>query len=213
LTIASQAQGDILYFNGTNWVRLAAGTANTVLQTNGASTDPFWGGKNQIFTSDGTFTAPTGITLVWLSGCGGGGGGAGGYDNIGGGGGGGGSTFFRVAYTVIAGNNYTVDIGAGGAGGLHDNAGINGANTTFNSVVMGNYGVKGLASVETPTGGAGGAAIDIAPDDGSSGASMTAGAGKSGYAVAGGTGGTGTETTNGQGGGGAGSINSGSNGA
>lgn len=31
LTLTSQASGDIPYFNGTNWVRLAAGAANTVL--------------------------------------------------------------------------------------------------------------------------------------------------------------------------------------
>lgn len=42
LTIASQAQGDILYFNGTSWVRLAPGTAGQRLQTNGAGADPSW---------------------------------------------------------------------------------------------------------------------------------------------------------------------------
>lgn len=42
LTITGQAQGDILYFNGTSWVRLAAGTAGQVLQTNGAGANPSW---------------------------------------------------------------------------------------------------------------------------------------------------------------------------
>ncbi|MFA6431744.1 MAG: hypothetical protein WCV91_05145, partial [Candidatus Margulisiibacteriota bacterium] len=35
LTIASQAQGDIVYFNGTSWTRLAAGTSGQLLKTNG----------------------------------------------------------------------------------------------------------------------------------------------------------------------------------
>lgn len=39
---ASPAQGDIMYFDGSNWVKLAAGTAGYVLQTNGASANPTW---------------------------------------------------------------------------------------------------------------------------------------------------------------------------
>ncbi len=42
LKIASQAQGDILYFNGTNWVRLPANTDGYVLQTHGAAANPTW---------------------------------------------------------------------------------------------------------------------------------------------------------------------------
>lgn len=42
LAIAGQAQGDVLYFNGTNWVRLPAGTAGNVLQTNGVGGNPNW---------------------------------------------------------------------------------------------------------------------------------------------------------------------------
>jgi len=43
LTITSEAQGDVLYFNGTNWVRLAAGTAGQSLVTAGAASNPYWG--------------------------------------------------------------------------------------------------------------------------------------------------------------------------
>src|ERR1041385_3880934 len=39
---ASPAQGDILYYNGSDWVRLAAGTSGKVLQTNGAAANPSW---------------------------------------------------------------------------------------------------------------------------------------------------------------------------
>jgi hypothetical protein len=43
LSIASQAQGDIIYHNGTTWVRLAAGgTAGHFLKTNGAGANPEW---------------------------------------------------------------------------------------------------------------------------------------------------------------------------
>ena len=43
LTIASQAQGDILYYNGTIWTRLGAGTAGQVLRTEGAGANPTFG--------------------------------------------------------------------------------------------------------------------------------------------------------------------------
>ena len=38
----SVAQGDILYYNGTNWVFLAPGTSGDYLQTQGASANPRW---------------------------------------------------------------------------------------------------------------------------------------------------------------------------
>lgn len=40
--VSSLAQGDILYFNGTNITRLGAGSAGEVLQTNGAGANPSW---------------------------------------------------------------------------------------------------------------------------------------------------------------------------
>lgn len=42
LTIASQQQGSILYFNGTNWVQLAPGTSGYVLTTHSTSANPTW---------------------------------------------------------------------------------------------------------------------------------------------------------------------------
>lgn len=39
---ASQAHGDILYRGASSWIRLAAGTAGQVLQTNGAGAAPTW---------------------------------------------------------------------------------------------------------------------------------------------------------------------------
>ena len=43
LTISSEAQGDLLYRNATNWVRLAAGSAGQSLITAGAASNPYWG--------------------------------------------------------------------------------------------------------------------------------------------------------------------------
>lgn len=42
LTISSEAQGDVLYFNGSNWVRLAAGTSGHFLKTQGTGANPVW---------------------------------------------------------------------------------------------------------------------------------------------------------------------------
>jgi hypothetical protein len=42
LVIASQAQGMLLYFNGSNWIALAVGTAGNILKTQGAGANPAW---------------------------------------------------------------------------------------------------------------------------------------------------------------------------
>lgn len=42
IALASQAAGDIMYYNGTDWIRLAKGTAGQVLTMNGGATAPIW---------------------------------------------------------------------------------------------------------------------------------------------------------------------------
>jgi hypothetical protein len=42
LSVSGQAQGDILYYNGTNWVRLPAGTLGQFLETQGGAANPLW---------------------------------------------------------------------------------------------------------------------------------------------------------------------------
>lgn len=55
LSIASQAQGDILYASSaTVWARLGAGTSGQFLQTQGASANPQW-----------ATVIPTGIISLW----------------------------------------------------------------------------------------------------------------------------------------------------
>jgi hypothetical protein len=41
-TLAGVAHGDIVFFNGAIWTRLAPGTAGQVLQTQGVGADPIW---------------------------------------------------------------------------------------------------------------------------------------------------------------------------
>ena len=42
IALGSDAQGDIMYYNGTDYVRLAKGTAEQTLQMNGGATAPSW---------------------------------------------------------------------------------------------------------------------------------------------------------------------------
>lgn len=41
-SLAGLAQGDVLYYNGTSWVRLGAGTSGQFLKTNGSGANPSW---------------------------------------------------------------------------------------------------------------------------------------------------------------------------
>lgn len=43
ISIASQAQGDLLYYSGSTWARLGAGTSGQVLKTGGTGANPSWG--------------------------------------------------------------------------------------------------------------------------------------------------------------------------
>lgn len=57
---ASPAQGDIIYYNGTAWVRLAAGTSGYFLKTNGAGANPSW-------AAGGAGSTPTGTGFVHVT--------------------------------------------------------------------------------------------------------------------------------------------------
>jgi hypothetical protein len=68
LAITSQAQGDIIFFDGTNWVRLAPGTSGQFLKTLGATADPAWatvsvGGKVLQVVNTQTGAVATGTTV------------------------------------------------------------------------------------------------------------------------------------------------------
>jgi hypothetical protein len=55
ITELTGTQGQILYHNGTSWVKLAVGTSGQFLKTNGAAANPAW---SNVQFSDGTAAAP-----------------------------------------------------------------------------------------------------------------------------------------------------------
>lgn len=76
LTIASEAQGDILFRNATNWTRLPASTSGYVLKTQGAGANPIWAAVSagsadklvDLFELEGGgFDPPTTITAQTVS--------------------------------------------------------------------------------------------------------------------------------------------------
>ena len=115
--------------------------------------------NKQFFTTNGTFTAGTGVTRVYLTMVAGGGGGGGWtlYDT-GAGGGGGGAAVVHYPYTVTAGNNYTVTILGAGVGGVNATNGTDGGNVSFGTgtviTVLGGKGGHYVAN--NTTGGNGG---------------------------------------------------------
>jgi len=92
------------------------------------------------FLTSSSWTAPAGVTFVFLLGSGGGGGGSGGNGDWGVPGYGGGSIIPILTNVVVVPNtSYTITIGAGGAGGagtalLSPNLGSAGGATTFGSL-------------------------------------------------------------------------------
>lgn len=104
----------------------------------------------QVFTSNGTFTIPAGITRVMVDGCGGGGGGGKSTEldvgNFGSGGGGGG--YFRKIITGLTpGETVTVTVGAGGAkAGSVGTAGSAGNTSSFGAHASASGGSGGSAS-------------------------------------------------------------------
>ena len=134
IAMGSDAQGDILYYDGTSYVRLGAGTAGQVLQSGGAGANPSWVdqaegnpsvGQIDFFTSgtSQTFTVPSGITRIKVTAAGGGGGGNNSNDNGESGG------YFEKAITVTGGSSVTYTVGGGGAG-QDASSGSSGGSTT-----------------------------------------------------------------------------------
>jgi hypothetical protein len=97
-----------------------------------------------VFTSNGAWTVPSGVTSVTVLVVGGGGGG-GGNSGFGGAGGGGGGVVYSANYAVTPGENIAITIGSGGIGaGRGDGgSGANGGNSYFGSLVA--YGGGGGA--------------------------------------------------------------------
>lgn len=110
-------------------------------------------GGQQIFTANGTFTVPAGVSRIFVSLVGGGGGGAGAI-NIAPytpGGGGSGGVKYRVPLSVTPGRAIAVTIGAGGAGGIGSARGGTYANSNGSAGGTSSFG----ALLSSPGGGGG----------------------------------------------------------
>lgn len=207
--VAPGASGNLLTSNGTTW-------------TSAAPASSFVGFRGQAFTSNGTFTIPTGITAVKVTVVGGGGSGGAGHFNCfcgsaivyGGGGGGGGGTAISFFTGLTPGN--TISVTVGGAGGNSSvssgtqsittatgNAGS--AGSAANSNFAGNSGAGGSASGGTIniTGGGGGSG-DKDRTGGLGGNSFLGGTSREVYTQANGQAGVAGSLYGGGGGGGAG---------
>lgn len=123
--LSAFANGSILIQNGANVGigTFGQGNSGQIVISAGAGLSPNWGnfhGASQVFLSSGSFTAPSGVTKIYLSMIGGGGNGAIGGTTGGGGGGGAGQCIINYPYTVVAGNSYTVTINGGHATTIFD---------------------------------------------------------------------------------------------
>ena len=220
----THAQGDILYWTGTNWAPLAKSAVATNYLTNtGTDNNPAWGKVNlangvtgilpvanlasriTIYRASDTFAAPSGVNQVYLTMVGGGGGGCGGTNgpDSGGGGGGGGGMSINYQFAVTPLSNYTVTIGAGGAGVTNGNAANDGGATSFDTVsIVGGQGADdGDATCDTDGGAGGGNSVGLGFD--STASITTAGSTAGSFVLRGGNGGAGEAaiTTGGGGGG------------
>ncbi|MFA7121387.1 MAG: DUF2341 domain-containing protein, partial [Bacilli bacterium] len=160
-----------------------------------------------VYTETGshTYTVPAGVSSVAVLIVGGGGGGAG-RDVSGGGGAGG--LIFRPGYTVTPGSTLTVDVGAGGAGGVDyaatpipNSSGENGGNSTFGDLTALGGGGGGYYLASGISGGSGGGAgREGIPNVG--GSALQPGSESGGYGNPGGRGSGGAGTSDAGGGGG-----------
>lgn len=195
-TLTSEA---VIIGNATSAVKFVSpGTANNVLTSNGtawvsqAASGGAAGITGQVFTGNGTFTIPSGVTAVKVTVVGGGGGGTdcfpSGCNLFTGGGGGGGGAAIKYLTGLTPGNTLSVTVG--GAGSRGNPAGAGGTS----SVASGTQSITTVSATggvspgtNTVNGGAGGIGSngDLNIGGGGGVAGMTFG-----YAAAGGAGGS-----------------------
>jgi hypothetical protein len=169
---------------GTTPVIVPYATGGDTIMTDGT----YW---YHTFISSGTFTPAKGLSVDCLVVAGGGGGG---YNRGGGGGAGG----FRTGsgLSVATSTNYTITVGAGGAGATSAVVGSNGSNSVFSTITStGGGGAGGNSSGNSASGGSGGGAANgvaagsgntpsTSPSQGNNGGAMAGG----GFTAAGGGG-------------------------
>ena len=161
---ATPTAGGIGYGTGTAHAYTAAGTTGQVLTSQGAGA-PIWASASgggiagiggQVFTASGTFTIPTGVTLLKVTVVGGGGAGGSGVTNscsTGGSGGGGGAGGASIKYLtgLTPGNTLTVTRGAAGS-----TSSVSSGTQTITTISATGGGGGGSASTGSGFGGSGG---------------------------------------------------------
>lgn len=174
--------------------------------------------QGQRFTASGTFTVPSGVSAIRITGSGGGGGGSARVTTNGGGGGGSAEYAIDVPLVVTPGASMAVVVGTGGAGAASglgaQTAGGAGNNSTFGGITF----RGGLGGLAAGTGGAGGGptaragAGGTATNPGAAGAMGTASSPRH-FGGSGGGGGGGSTYVGGNGGASGGYLTGGAGGA
>jgi hypothetical protein len=155
---ATLTANNVLLGNGTSALQaVAPGTTGNLLTSNGTtwtSAAPSGGARGQVFTSNGTFTIPSGITAVKVTVVGGGGGGAAynGYWGTAGSSGGGGGTAIKYLTGLTPTNTLAVTVGGGGAGSAISSSAPNNAGSTGGTSSV----ASGTQSITTVSGIGGG---------------------------------------------------------
>lgn len=167
---SSLTANNVILGNGTSPVQFVApGSSGNILTSDGTtwtSAAPSGGGGGgaiggQVFTGNGTFTIPTGVTSLKITVVGGGGGGQGSQSAAAGGAAGaGGGAAIKYLTGLTPGNTLSVTVGAGGTAG----AATNGAGGTggTSSVASGTQSITTVSA----TGGTGGSATSPRPNGG-----------------------------------------------
>lgn len=144
----------------------------------------------QVFTSSGTFTIPSGVTVIKVTAVGGGGGGGGANTQNSAGGGGGGGTAIKLLTGLTPGNTLTVSVGSAGAGGS-----VSGSNGSTGGTSQVSSGTQTITTIQA-LGGSGGSRDLSAANTGGSGGF----GGGADLIITGGSGGTGASGFSGKGG-------------
>jgi hypothetical protein len=147
---------------------------------------------SQTFTTNGSFTVPSGVTSLKVEVWGGGGGGGGSTSNGSGGSGGGGGSYCSGVATGYSGTQ-SIIVGAGGTGGTNSTTwnGTNGGNSSaFGLIAYGGIGGKGNTGAIGTGGSAIGGTVNTKGGDGIRGASSGGAGGIGANGGAGGVGGS-----------------------